>query len=289
MSERMNTERSASPVEPHSDWSNVRAVYDAFDESHSYLGEGFNSFGYWQGLSPNDPEAGTLAALRMYDMVAQPLVLGSRGKILELGSGLGNGTANLCDTYEEFQFVGLDFSISQVERSVRRINDERQRRLSFVQADATELPFGDQQFTGVLSVEAIQHIPIDSHPQLFQEVQRILMPEGLFSFATFLIRDESYLDRVKNLLWTVGERFDFLIPIEYIGACAQNAGLKIIEYQPLGDHVFQDVYSFVDEKTISWQNSKLQSFRQAALTLFGGFHYAFEQGWLDYYRVVASR
>ena len=278
-----------SPVEPRSDWSNVRAVYDAFDESHSYLGAGFNSFGFWRGLPEHELRVGTLAALQMYDIVAQPLVLGAKGKILELGSGLGSGTANLCDTFREFQFTGLDFSISQVRRSMRQIVDERRRRLSFVQADATQLPFNDQQFVGALSVEAIQHIPLESHGQLFQEVHRVLAPKGRFSFATFLLRDDSYLDRVEKLLWTVRERFDFLISVEHVTACAENAGLKIIECQPLGDHVFHDVYRFVDDKTTSWQDSKLDSFRQDALTLFGGFHHAFEEGWLDYYRVLCSR
>ena len=281
-------DRPTSSVEPMADWSDVRAVYDAFDESHSYLGEGFNSFGYWDGLSPREPNAGTLAALQMYDVVASPLVLGSEGRILELGSGMGRGTANLCDRNAGFQFIGVDLSVSQVRKALSLIDEARRGRLAFAQADASRLPFSDEQFTGALSIEAIQHIPVDSHPRLFQEVHRVLVPEGVFSFATFLLKNDNS-EGVSNLLWTVQERFDHLISVERIAASAKDAGFKTIDAKPLGDHIFHEVYDLVQDKTNSWQGSNLDSFRQAALSLFGGFRDAFDRGWLDYYRFVCSK
>ena len=50
--------------------------------------------------------------------------------------------------------------------------------LKFIEADATQLPFGDGEFDLVLSVDALHHIP--NRNKAFDEMNRVLESNGFY-------------------------------------------------------------------------------------------------------------
>lgn len=85
--------------------------------------------------------------------------------ILELGAGDGEITSILFEKKKNNiqKYVALDLS----SMGVMRIKDKiKNKKLFVVQADASTLPFGDQSFSVVISIDAMHHV---FHPKKMAE------------------------------------------------------------------------------------------------------------------------
>ncbi len=95
----------------------------------------------------------------------------SSAPILEIGCGTGLYSNYLVDHFKE-RFYGLDLSPGMLARA-------RAAGISRVTAaDATQLPLGDGSVCAVFVFGALHHIPDTA--SVFQEVARILQPNGVF-------------------------------------------------------------------------------------------------------------
>lgn len=103
--------------------------------------------------------------------------------IVDLGSGTGNYTRQLQQRYKRIKVFGIDLAW----RMSAFANKHKQRKwLSkerYICADAEYLPFADNSVQLVFSNLMLQWI--DNPDQLFQEIQRILVPGGLLMFTSF--------------------------------------------------------------------------------------------------------
>jgi SAM-dependent methyltransferase len=96
--------------------------------------------------------------------------LNNATSILDLGCG-----ANL--DYDRFLVdmgkrpICADFAMNFLRLAPRDI------RMPLVQADATQLPFADSSFDGVICSETIEHIPRDDG--VVSEIARVLQPRGV--------------------------------------------------------------------------------------------------------------
>ncbi len=95
-------------------------------------------------------------------------------------------------TYEKYlrmtdvaQIVGLDYSEEMIEISKRRFGDALPPFLRFVQGDVGNLPFDDESFDAVLSMNGFQAFPDKS--RAIREIYRVLKPNGLF-FGCLYVR-----------------------------------------------------------------------------------------------------
>ena len=99
----------------------------------------------------------------------------STSKILEIGCGIGH-FSNYCYNSKR-SIVSLDINKSNMERAKKKCPI-----LSFVQADAEELPLKDDSFDVVVSIDLIEHLfDQESH---FKEVNRILKNDGVYIIKT---------------------------------------------------------------------------------------------------------
>jgi len=121
-------------------------------------------------------------------------------RVLDLGVGTGFLSHHLQARYPQAQLWGLDLSPMMLAAADQRLNQSAtprwQRRWQhwtqgkpvpkpahLVNADAHHLPLADQSVDLVVSNLMLQWC--DAPDQVFQEVRRVLRPQGLFMFSSF--------------------------------------------------------------------------------------------------------
>jgi malonyl-CoA O-methyltransferase len=109
----------------------------------------------------------------------EPLLLEPTA-ILDLGSATGATGRLLRKRFKRAHIVSLDLS----QRMLRQARKHKTwfSRMSFVQGDANHLPFADASFDMIIANQLLPWAP-ELQP-VFEEVARVLVPGGVFAFAT---------------------------------------------------------------------------------------------------------
>jgi ubiquinone/menaquinone biosynthesis C-methylase UbiE len=119
-------------------------------------------------------EWGRLVAEQLVPWVLADLKLGPRA--LELGPGPGLTTQQLRRHTDHLAAVEMD-ARDAAELADRHAADN----VTVVRGDATDLPFPDASFTGVVGMTMLHHLPsTDDQDRLFAEALRVLEPGGVF-------------------------------------------------------------------------------------------------------------
>lgn len=98
-------------------------------------------------------------------------------KILEVGCGEGIFLARVARTYE-VDCTGVDIS----KKSIATAKKWEFSRLRFQVADVAQLPFKNEEFNHVISIDALEHIQDQKRALL--EMVRVLKPSGLLLLYT---------------------------------------------------------------------------------------------------------
>lgn len=98
-------------------------------------------------------------------------------KILDIGCGTGTLSNLVSEQYPKANLIRLDWSKRML------LSAEHSNQKLCVCADAVQLPFANQQFDMVISNAMLQWC--NDLGQQFQEIRRIIKPDGLFMFTTF--------------------------------------------------------------------------------------------------------
>ena len=102
-------------------------------------------------------------------------------RIVDLGCGTGQASADLKKRFRKAQVIGLDSSHAMLVQLRRRSGVLR--RLSAVCADMSALPLADQSSELLFSNLAMQWCP--DPVSLFAEFRRVLTPGGMLLFSSF--------------------------------------------------------------------------------------------------------
>ena len=102
--------------------------------------------------------------------------LGRRAVVLDLGCGDGSSTRLLQDAAPDHEFIGVDWSISALDRA-------RSRGIAVVRGDLTgRLPFEEGHADVVVLGEVIEHLVDPDHTM--DEIRRVLHPGGHLLLST---------------------------------------------------------------------------------------------------------
>ncbi len=113
--------------------------------------------------------------IKIIERLFNQMDLSNVEKVLEIGCGIGVLSSYLAEKYK-WEVTEIDLDPKQIERAK---NDHRENKyLKFLEADAIELPFEDNKFFLVLSVDALHHIP--NRNRVFDEINRVLMSNGFY-------------------------------------------------------------------------------------------------------------
>jgi tocopherol O-methyltransferase len=107
-------------------------------------------------------------------------------QILDVGCGIGGSSLYLAQKYQAAA-TGITLSPVQANRAIARAQTAGLAdRTVFQVADALEMPFADQSFDLVWSLESGEHMP--DKQKFLQECYRVLKPGGKFIFVTWCHR-----------------------------------------------------------------------------------------------------
>lgn len=122
-----------------------------------------------------------------YEVVA-PLIKDK--VVLDIACGSGYGTDYLAGRGAK-EVIGSDINEATVRRNQAYYH---KTNLRFQAADALKLPFENDKFDVVVSLETIEHFSEDKQNDFLKELKRVLKPEGLIVLST----PNAEASRVKN-------------------------------------------------------------------------------------------
>lgn len=135
-------------------------IHDAFGEN------------YIHGFGPAEERRLREQAAVLAPVVFKDLPLPARGRLLELGCGVGAELDLLAQLGPGLDLTGIDLSPSHLGAAQRHLGDG----VALVRGDAGRLPFGDGTFDRVLTVWLLEHV---RHPEaVLREALRVLKPAG---------------------------------------------------------------------------------------------------------------
>jgi SAM-dependent methyltransferase len=151
-----------------------------------------------------------------------PWVIGNTDlgpNVLELGPGPGLTTDLLRTLVARLTALELDPKfVSALKSRLRESN------VQVIEGDATHMPFGDSQFSGVASFTMLHHLPSPAlQDKLVCEVFRVLAPGGFFVGC----------DSLPSWLMKIIHIGDTLVPVNpnTFGARLQRVGFDVLEVQ----------------------------------------------------------
>lgn len=120
--------------------------------------------------------------------------------ILDIGCGYGWCELEMLKLGAA-KIVGTDLADEDLTTARKFVKDDR---VSFSEASAIKLPQADTTFDTVVSWDVIEHIPKDTEPKMFSEVNRVLKKGGAFYLSTPYA---SFWSKVLDpAWWLIGHR-----------------------------------------------------------------------------------
>lgn len=106
--------------------------------------------------------------------------------ILDVGCGIGGSTLYLAEKFNATA-IGITLSPVQAKRAKERSESANlSQKTNFIVADALDMPFADESYDLVWSLESGEHMP--NKQKFLQECHRVLKPGGIMIMATWCHR-----------------------------------------------------------------------------------------------------
>lgn len=270
----------SSSIEHKESWPVLKTVEEMYDgnfliECGLFEG-GFINFGFWKknidksSLSMTDRIE---SAKNLYKRVLDAIAISKTDHVLEVGCGAGAGSALLLKEFAPKEYKGLDASNSQIARA-KSLNLCFAERSSFHVGCAEEIPFSNQSFDKIFSIEAAQHFK--SLPTFIKEAYRVLKPNGMLVVATFFAVPDETPNEAVEMIPTVRDKIDTLHPISAMLKLLQEAGFVQITAESIGEHVWHgfDAWIAQGEFKNSWDRN---------------WYKGYTKGFFDYFVITAKK
>lgn len=133
---------------------------------------------YIHGYSTKEQDRLYAQARFLENMVFDGVDFSGRGRILEVGCGVGAQTRMLLDRFPGITVQAVDVSEPQIERARVYLQDDIVRgRVLIELADAERLPFPESSFDGAFICWVLEHVP--QPLSVLRDVDRVLARGGI--------------------------------------------------------------------------------------------------------------
>jgi SAM-dependent methyltransferase len=143
--------------------------------------------------------------------------------VLDVGSGLGGPARFIAENFG-CTVTGVDLSEAYVD-AARYLTERtgQSGQISFIVANALELPFDDGAFDAVF----LQHVAmnISDRAGLYREIRRILSPNGRFATYDVVLKDG---DPTYPLPWSASAEGSFLMTADDTCRTIEEAGFRAV-------------------------------------------------------------
>lgn len=159
-------------------------------------------------------------------------------EVLDVGCGVG-GPARHIAKRSGAKIIGINNNAYQVARAERYAKKQRLDHLvTFAKADFMELPFEDERFDAVYTIEASCHAP--DRTKLFRGLYRAMKPGALFAGYEWCLTDR-YVDsdpthqKIKKDI-EIGNGLPDLSHTSVVDAALRDAGFEVLETEDMAGH-----------------------------------------------------
>jgi ubiquinone/menaquinone biosynthesis C-methylase UbiE len=207
---------------------------------------------------------------------------------------MGTQDIYLLENFAPLSIDGLDVTWKHIEHGRRRSRDAgAEERVRFHHGTAIKLPFPDESFTHVLSIEGPEHF--DTREAFLHEARRVLQPGGTIAMADFIVKNpprnllEKLVAEAARRLWQVPRANVY--PGEVYRQKMQEAGFEEIEIREIGASVIPGYYFEQMRPETIRAISKIRGFALARLGLLldVAVYRGFTMGLLEYVLVRGVR
>jgi ubiquinone/menaquinone biosynthesis C-methylase UbiE len=139
--------------------------------------------------------------------------------VLEIGPGPGLTTDLLRTSVPRLTALEIDAKLaSSLSSRLKGSN------VQVIEGDATNMPFGDSEFSGAVSFTMLHHVPSrELQDKVLAEMFRVLQPGGFFVGS----------DSLQNWFMRIIHIGDTLVPVDpnTFGARLESVGFEVLEVQ----------------------------------------------------------
>lgn len=149
----------------------------------------------WKDIYTDEKEAAALFQTKPRPIVNEFIaILQERGggDLLDLGCGYGNYLPYF--SKRGFSVIGSDISAIALRVASKRISLQNRENISLILHDMRNLPFCDDSFIGIFSMNTIYHATLNEIKRIVNEIYRVLKDEGV-CLVTLLSETDFKFDR----------------------------------------------------------------------------------------------
>jgi len=268
----------------------VENLYAGGVENYANWHNGYLNFGLWENGNTDYIKAAENLVHRMGTILG----LNETSKLLDVAPGMGTQDIYLLENFAPLSIDGLDVTWKHIEHGKRRSREAgAEDRVRFHHGTATEIPFPEETFTHILSIEGPEHF--DTREKFLYEARRVLQPGGVIAMADFIVKKppgnllEKVVAEAARRLWQV-PRANIYAADVYRQKMAE-AGFEKIEIEETGASVIPGYYFEQMKPETIRAISKIRGFALARLGLLldVAVYRGFTMGLLEYVLVRGVR
>jgi tocopherol O-methyltransferase len=164
-------------------YQQIQQFYDASSSLWEQVWGEHMHHGYY-GADGREPKERRQAQIDLIEELLRWANVTQAENILDVGCGIGGSSLYLAEKFKA-KATGITLSPVQANRAIERAQSAK-LNAHFQVANALDMPFADNSFDLVWSLESGEHMP--DKVKFLQECHRVLKPGGTFIFATWCHR-----------------------------------------------------------------------------------------------------